>query len=114
MIQEKIRVQELKTIQGWLLVYVILVTLGIVGSIASMVAYGADFILGVYLLVAFLGLLVMPSPFTWVRNFHIAFNLVGVGLSILSKIWAGALGSLIWVIYWYRSKRVKKTYYEKE
>ena len=122
-IAEKNRVQ----IRGWLLVYAIgpmgLGILAALDEVAALFRYGGDdieWLLGFFLLVVYATglylLIAVRRRFT--RIYHMALTgLMAAALALLGYATADPVaaaacaGMLAWMVYWYRSQRVQKTYY---
>lgn len=109
-------------IGGWLLVYMVKVSLlpiafivgGIVSFLQSESSTGFTHVSPVSLLIL---LLIFAAPITvllkgrkWVPGFHAIFNVGIMLLCLVASYWAGMILPATWLLYWLTSKRVKNTY----
>ena len=113
-------------IRGWLLVYAIgpmgLGVLAALDEMAQLFRYGGDdieWLLGFFLLIVYLAgltlLIAVRRRFT--RIYHMGLTglmaaaLAAIAYSTADPVAAGACaGMSAWMVYWYRSQRVQKTY----
>jgi hypothetical protein len=123
LIAEKSRVP----IRGWLLVYAIgpmgLGILAALDEVALLFRYGGEdieWLLGFFLLMLYsTGLyLLIAVRRRFTRIYHMALTglmagaLALLGYATADPVAAAACaGMLAWMVYWYRSQRVQKTYY---
>ena len=113
--------KDLVGIEGWLLIYTILRSLGavllgmqwrVIPDVEGRLAGGfflTVILVGLYLLIK------VRKPIT--RNYHIGFNCFTTAILAIFSIltpsllqWLGFAESFAWVMYWIRSKRVRATY----
>lgn len=100
-------------IRGWLLVYMIgPVGLNLLFTIMWMPVYVEADIVGFAAPIVLLNVIALFSLFIekpWVRIYQIFFTLSTAALNLLEPSPAAAV-MIAWAIYWFVSKRVKRTY----
>ena len=100
-------------IRGWLLVYLIgpigLNLLWLIMSIRSFVDQGLIAFGVAFLLLIAIALFSLFAEKPWVRVYHICFNLIFAALLLLQPS-PFAIFMAVSAVYWFVSKRVKRTY----
>lgn len=100
-------------IRGWLLVYLIgpigLNLLWLIMSMRSFVDQGLIAFGVAFLLLIAIALFSLFAERPWVRIYQICFNLIFAALLLLQPS-PFAILMAVWAVYWFVSKRVKRTY----
>lgn len=100
-------------IRGWLLVYLVgpigLNLLWLITSMRTFVDQGLIAFGVAFLLLIAIAMFSLFAEKPWVRVYHICFNLIfAVLLLLLPSPFAAFMA--VWAVYWFVSKRVRRTY----
>jgi hypothetical protein len=100
-------------IRGWLLVYLIgpvgLNLLWLIMSMGTFIDQGLIAFGVAFLLLIAIALFSLFAEKPWVRVYHICFNLIFAAL-LLTQLSPFAAFMAVWAVYWFVSKRVRRTY----